>query len=192
MLSKEGQLQLVLIEKHIQLNPKKVTYPTTIKIKGHWGYDQGKQRKISKFSELAVFTEFAATELAVLDFTEFAATELAVLVFTEFTATELVVLVFTKFVATELAVLDFTKFAATELAVQGFTEFAATELADLGFTKLAAFQSKEGNADSSKALDAGLVVTESNGTESERHVSSSRFGKDTHAEDAHISSVNDK
>ncbi|GKB06897.1 hypothetical protein Tco_0835130 [Tanacetum coccineum] len=53
-------------------------------------------------------------------------------------------------------------------------------------------QSKEGNADSSKALDAGLVVTESNETESERHVSSSRSGKDTHAEDADINSVNDK
>ncbi|GJV44628.1 retrovirus-related pol polyprotein from transposon TNT 1-94 [Tanacetum coccineum] len=53
-------------------------------------------------------------------------------------------------------------------------------------------QSKEGNVDSSKALDAGLVVTESNETESERHVSSSRSGKDTHAEDADINSVNDK
>ncbi|GJR14548.1 hypothetical protein Tco_0797200 [Tanacetum coccineum] len=50
-------------------------------------------------------------------------------------------------------------------------------------------QSKEGNVDSSKALDDGLVVTESNKTESERHVSSSKFGKDTHAEDAVINSV---
>ncbi|GJR52797.1 hypothetical protein Tco_1403318 [Tanacetum coccineum] len=53
-------------------------------------------------------------------------------------------------------------------------------------------QSKEGNVDSSKALDADLVVTESNKTESERHVSSSRSGKDTHAEDAVINFVNDK
>nr|GEU34320.1 hypothetical protein [Tanacetum cinerariifolium] len=53
-------------------------------------------------------------------------------------------------------------------------------------------QSKEGSVDSSKALDAGLVVTESNETESERHVSSSRSGKDTHVEDADINSVNDK
>ncbi|GJZ48853.1 hypothetical protein Tco_0603043 [Tanacetum coccineum] len=53
-------------------------------------------------------------------------------------------------------------------------------------------QSKEGNVDSSKTLDAGLVVTKSNETESERHVSSSRSGKDTHAEDADINSVNDK
>ncbi|GJW48038.1 hypothetical protein Tco_0079684 [Tanacetum coccineum] len=53
-------------------------------------------------------------------------------------------------------------------------------------------QSKEGKVDSSTALDAGLVVTESNETESERHVSSSRSGKDTHAEDADINSVNDK
>ncbi|GJU97572.1 hypothetical protein Tco_1326843 [Tanacetum coccineum] len=53
-------------------------------------------------------------------------------------------------------------------------------------------QSKEGNVDLSKALDAGLVVTESNETESKRHISSSRSGKDTHAEDADINFVNDK
>ncbi|GJR08492.1 hypothetical protein Tco_0791144 [Tanacetum coccineum] len=53
-------------------------------------------------------------------------------------------------------------------------------------------QSKEGNAYSSKTLDAGLVVTESNETETERHVLSSRSGKDTHAEDADINSMNDK
>ncbi|GJY39687.1 hypothetical protein Tco_0426051 [Tanacetum coccineum] len=45
---------------------------------------------------------------------------------------------------------------------------------------------------SSKALDAGLVVTESNETESERHVLSSRSGKDTHTDDADINSMNDK
>ncbi|GJS54524.1 hypothetical protein Tco_0627886 [Tanacetum coccineum] len=38
-------------------------------------------------------------------------------------------------------------------------------------------QSKEGKVDSSKALDAGLVVTESNETKSERHVSSADPGK---------------
>ncbi|GKD12914.1 hypothetical protein Tco_1197321, partial [Tanacetum coccineum] len=48
-------------------------------------------------------------------------------------------------------------------------------------------QSKEGNDDSSKALDAGLVVTKINETESERHVLS-RSGKDTHAKDADINS----
>ncbi|GKD81935.1 hypothetical protein Tco_1348774 [Tanacetum coccineum] len=53
-------------------------------------------------------------------------------------------------------------------------------------------QSKEGKVDSSTALDAGLVVTESNETKSERHVSSSRSGKDTHAKDAEINFVNDK
>ncbi|GJR34090.1 hypothetical protein Tco_1209774 [Tanacetum coccineum] len=52
--------------------------------------------------------------------------------------------------------------------------------------------SKEGKVDSCKALDAGLVVTESNETESEMHVSSSRSRKDRHAEDADINSVNDK
>ncbi|GJT59370.1 gag-pol polyprotein [Tanacetum coccineum] len=49
-------------------------------------------------------------------------------------------------------------------------------------------QSKKGNVDLNKALDVGLVVTKSNETESERHVSSNRSGKDTHAEDADINS----
>ncbi|GJY54612.1 hypothetical protein Tco_0446276 [Tanacetum coccineum] len=53
-------------------------------------------------------------------------------------------------------------------------------------------QSKEGKVDSSKALNVGLIVTESNETESETHVSSSRSRNDTHVEDADISSVNDK
>ncbi|GJT23988.1 hypothetical protein Tco_0893925 [Tanacetum coccineum] len=53
-------------------------------------------------------------------------------------------------------------------------------------------QSKERKDNSSKALDAGLVVTESNKTESERHVLSSRSGNDTHTDDADINSVNDK
>ncbi|GKA89538.1 hypothetical protein Tco_0811350 [Tanacetum coccineum] len=53
-------------------------------------------------------------------------------------------------------------------------------------------QSKEGKVESRTALDIGLVVTESNETESERHVSSSRSGKDTHAENANINSVNDQ
>ncbi|GJU23043.1 hypothetical protein Tco_1156385, partial [Tanacetum coccineum] len=55
-----------------------------------------------------------------------------------------------------------------------------------------AIQSKEGKVDSSKALDAGLVITKSNLTESERYVSSSRSGNDTHVEDADINFVNDK
>ncbi|GKA75686.1 retrovirus-related pol polyprotein from transposon TNT 1-94 [Tanacetum coccineum] len=53
-------------------------------------------------------------------------------------------------------------------------------------------QSKEGKHDSSKTLDANLVVTESNERESEIHVSSSRSGKDTHAKDADVNSMNDK
>ncbi|GKA18290.1 hypothetical protein Tco_0698127 [Tanacetum coccineum] len=52
--------------------------------------------------------------------------------------------------------------------------------------------SKEGKVDSRKALDAGLVATESIETESERHVLSSRSGNDTHTDDADINSVNDK
>nr|GEY62749.1 hypothetical protein [Tanacetum cinerariifolium] len=53
-------------------------------------------------------------------------------------------------------------------------------------------QSKEGKIDSSKALDANLVVTEISGTESEKHNTSSRSGNDTHAEDTYIKPVNDK
>ncbi|GKD48333.1 hypothetical protein Tco_1277309 [Tanacetum coccineum] len=53
-------------------------------------------------------------------------------------------------------------------------------------------QSKEGKVDSSKALDAGLVIKKSNVTESERHVSSSRSKNDTHVEETNINSVNDK
>ncbi|GJU78561.1 hypothetical protein Tco_1275631 [Tanacetum coccineum] len=53
-------------------------------------------------------------------------------------------------------------------------------------------QTKEGKVDSSKALDAGLVVIESNGTESEKHVTSSKSRNDTHAEDADIKPVNNK
>nr|GEZ13987.1 hypothetical protein [Tanacetum cinerariifolium] len=45
-------------------------------------------------------------------------------------------------------------------------------------------QLKEGNVDSSKAFDAGLVVTE-------RHVSSTRSENDAHAEDVDIKPVND-
>nr|GEX55076.1 hypothetical protein [Tanacetum cinerariifolium] len=53
-------------------------------------------------------------------------------------------------------------------------------------------QSIEGNVDFSKALDNGLAVTESNETVAERHVLSSRFGNDTHTDDADINFVNDK
>nr|GEX97155.1 hypothetical protein [Tanacetum cinerariifolium] len=53
-------------------------------------------------------------------------------------------------------------------------------------------QSKEGKADSSKTLDAGLAVTKSNMTESEMHVLSGRSRNDTHTDDADINSVNDK
>nr|GEZ22802.1 hypothetical protein [Tanacetum cinerariifolium] len=53
-------------------------------------------------------------------------------------------------------------------------------------------QSKKRKVNSSKALDAGLVVTESNETELERYVLSSRFGNDTHTDYAYINSVNDK
>nr|GEV26001.1 retrovirus-related Pol polyprotein from transposon TNT 1-94 [Tanacetum cinerariifolium] len=53
-------------------------------------------------------------------------------------------------------------------------------------------QSKRGNVDSSKALDDGLVVTESDEANSERLVSSSRCRNHTYTDDAEINSVNDK
>nr|GEW98494.1 reverse transcriptase domain-containing protein [Tanacetum cinerariifolium] len=53
-------------------------------------------------------------------------------------------------------------------------------------------QSKKRKDNSSKAFDVGLVVTESNETESQRHVLSSRSGNDTHTDDADINSMNDK
>ncbi|GJV01759.1 hypothetical protein Tco_1335328 [Tanacetum coccineum] len=53
-------------------------------------------------------------------------------------------------------------------------------------------QSKKGKVDSEKILDDVLVVTKSSGTESEKHVSSSRSGKDTHAKDVDVNSMNDK
>nr|GEW59646.1 retrovirus-related Pol polyprotein from transposon TNT 1-94 [Tanacetum cinerariifolium] len=53
-------------------------------------------------------------------------------------------------------------------------------------------QSKEGKVDSSKALDASLVVIECSRTQSNKQDTSSRSGSDTHAEDVDIKPVNDK
>nr|GEU97794.1 hypothetical protein [Tanacetum cinerariifolium] len=53
-------------------------------------------------------------------------------------------------------------------------------------------QSKERKNNSSKTLDVGLVVMESNETESKRHVLSSRSRNDTHTDDADINYMNDK
>ncbi|GKC07968.1 hypothetical protein Tco_0999578, partial [Tanacetum coccineum] len=47
-------------------------------------------------------------------------------------------------------------------------------------------QTTEENVDSSKALDASLVIIESNGTESQEQDTSSRLGNDAHADDADI------
>ncbi|GJW17522.1 hypothetical protein Tco_0024958 [Tanacetum coccineum] len=52
-------------------------------------------------------------------------------------------------------------------------------------------QLKEGKVGSSNAFDAGLAGSESKETESEKHVTCSRSGNDTHVEDADIKSVND-
>ncbi|GJS54733.1 hypothetical protein Tco_0628095 [Tanacetum coccineum] len=54
-------------------------------------------------------------------------------------------------------------------------------------------QLKEGKVDSSKALDAGLVVTECSGTKSDKQVTSNSLGNYiTHAMDADIRLVNDQ
>nr|GEU77369.1 uncharacterized mitochondrial protein AtMg00810-like [Tanacetum cinerariifolium] len=53
-------------------------------------------------------------------------------------------------------------------------------------------QLKERKIDSSKVLDADLVVTEISGAESEKHDTNTRSRNDTHAEDADIKPVNDK
>nr|GEX34289.1 retrovirus-related Pol polyprotein from transposon TNT 1-94 [Tanacetum cinerariifolium] len=53
-------------------------------------------------------------------------------------------------------------------------------------------QSKDRKDNLTNALDADLVVMESNETESERYVLSSRSKNDTHTDDADINSVNDK
>nr|GFC55481.1 hypothetical protein [Tanacetum cinerariifolium] len=54
-------------------------------------------------------------------------------------------------------------------------------------------QSKKGKVDSSKALDAGLVVTECSGIKSDKRVTSSSSGNYiTHAVDEDIRPVNDQ
>ncbi|GJW14766.1 hypothetical protein Tco_0018899 [Tanacetum coccineum] len=53
-------------------------------------------------------------------------------------------------------------------------------------------QTKEGKVDTSKALDASLVDTESRGTESEKQNTSNSLGNDTDADDADIKPVYDE
>ncbi|GKB63195.1 hypothetical protein Tco_0919381 [Tanacetum coccineum] len=53
-------------------------------------------------------------------------------------------------------------------------------------------QMPEGEVDRGKALDADLVVTESNETESEKHDINNKFGNDTHAKVADIKPLNYK
>ncbi|GKD70283.1 hypothetical protein Tco_1324373 [Tanacetum coccineum] len=50
----------------------------------------------------------------------------------------------------------------------------------------------EGYVDSSEALDVSLAITECSDTKSEKHVTSSRYGNDTHAADTNMKPVNDK
>ncbi|GJS91011.1 hypothetical protein Tco_0773647 [Tanacetum coccineum] len=53
-------------------------------------------------------------------------------------------------------------------------------------------QITEGKVDTSKALDASLVDTESSGTESKEQDTSSRSGNDAHVDDADIRPIYDK
>ncbi|GJR97153.1 hypothetical protein Tco_0269327 [Tanacetum coccineum] len=53
-------------------------------------------------------------------------------------------------------------------------------------------QTTEEKVDSSKALDASLVVIESNGTESQEHDTSSRSGNDAHVDDADTGPIYDE
>nr|GEZ78188.1 hypothetical protein [Tanacetum cinerariifolium]GEZ78199.1 hypothetical protein [Tanacetum cinerariifolium] len=53
-------------------------------------------------------------------------------------------------------------------------------------------QSKEGKVASSKALDVGLIVTECNGTKSDKQDTRNSSRNDTHGEDVDIKLVNDK
>ncbi|GKE75096.1 hypothetical protein Tco_1537137 [Tanacetum coccineum] len=57
---------------------------------------------------------------------------------------------------------------------------------------MAAFKTKEGKVDMSKPLDASLVNTESNGTESGEQDKSSTSGNDADADDADIKLVYDE
>ncbi|GKE57085.1 hypothetical protein Tco_1496270, partial [Tanacetum coccineum] len=53
-------------------------------------------------------------------------------------------------------------------------------------------QTTKEKVDTSKALDASLVNTESNGTESGKQDTSSRSGNDAHADDADIKPIYDE
>ncbi|GJY36559.1 hypothetical protein Tco_0421937, partial [Tanacetum coccineum] len=53
-------------------------------------------------------------------------------------------------------------------------------------------QTTEEKVDSSKALDASLVIIESNGTESQKQDTSSRSGNDAHVDDADIRPIYDE
>ncbi|GJU31028.1 hypothetical protein Tco_1174617 [Tanacetum coccineum] len=53
-------------------------------------------------------------------------------------------------------------------------------------------QTTEEKVDSSKALDASLVIIESNGTESQEQDTSSRSGNDAHVDDADIRPIDNK
>ncbi|GJR57309.1 hypothetical protein Tco_1499471 [Tanacetum coccineum] len=57
---------------------------------------------------------------------------------------------------------------------------------------MVAFRTKEGKVDTSKALDASLVITESSRTEFGKYDTSNRLGNDANADDAYIKPIYDE
>ncbi|GJR17157.1 hypothetical protein Tco_0965684 [Tanacetum coccineum] len=66
------------------------------------------------------------------------------------------------------------------------------EFQEIGSTAAFKMQTTEEEVDTSKALDASLVNTESSGTESRKQDTSSRSGNDVHADDAYIKPIYDE
>ncbi|GJV49687.1 hypothetical protein Tco_1439899 [Tanacetum coccineum] len=71
-------------------------------------------------------------------------------------------------------------------------ENANSEAASSKTVKESSFDSATKEVDSSEALDVSLVVIECSETKSEKHVTRSRYGNDTHAADENMKPVNDK
>ncbi|GJQ98281.1 hypothetical protein Tco_0009420 [Tanacetum coccineum] len=66
------------------------------------------------------------------------------------------------------------------------------EFQEIGSMAAFSMQTKEGKVDTSKALDASLVDTDSSGTESGEHDTSSKSRNDAHVDDADIRRIYDK
>ncbi|GJY28829.1 hypothetical protein Tco_0404596 [Tanacetum coccineum] len=73
-----------------------------------------------------------------------------------------------------------------------YTQLEIPEFCDTLIQHMESMQTTEEKVDTSKALDASLVDTESSGTESKEHDTSSRSGNDAHADDADIRPIYDE